>query len=142
MCSSDLTGLPIDNATISVLLPNGSVETKNILNRIGTSIVVDSNWSIIPNANTVWIIQTTTIETSQWRVLTVQEKDSAVYDITALAYNSTKYDYVERGVALTVRDTTNLNPIPEPPNNLAASEAFYEQNNKALVKIKIGRAHV
>ena len=131
----DATGLPSDNATVSVLLPDGTVETRNILSRTGILITVDANWSTVPNNNSIWIIQTDAVETSQWRVLTVQEKDGAVYDITALAYNSTKYDYVERGVALTVRDTTNLNPIPEPPNNLAASEAFYEQNNKALVKI-------
>lgn len=131
----DATGLPSDNATISVVLPNGTIETKNIISRTGILITVDSNWTTVPNANSVWIIQTTAVETSQWRVLTVQEKDGHLYDITALAYNASKYDYVERGVALTLRDTTNLNPVPNPPTNLNAAEAFYEQNNKALVKI-------
>lgn len=131
----DATGLPSDNATISVMLPSGAVETKNIISRTGILITVDSAWTATPNVNSVWIIQTTAVETSQWRILTVQEKDGHLYDITALAYNATKYDYVERGVALTVRDTSNLNRIPDPPNNLTASEAFYEQNNKALVKI-------
>lgn len=131
----DATGLPSANATLSVILPDGTVETRNIINRTGIIITVNSNWSTVPNANSIWIIQTTAVETSQWRVLTVNEKESNTYDITALAYNASKYAYVERGVKLTTRDTTNLNPIPDPPTNLNAAEAFYEQNNKALVKI-------
>ena len=131
----DATNLPTSNATLSVLLPDGSVETKNVTSRTGTLITVDENWTTQPNKNSVWIIQTTTIQTSQWRVLTVQETEGHIYGITALAYNATKYAYVERGVDLQARDVTDLNPVPDPPENLTGQERFYEQNNKTLVKI-------
>lgn len=131
----DATGLPESDATLSVLLPDGTLETKNISARTGTLITVDEDWSTRPNNNSVWVIQTDSIQTTQWRVLTVKETDGNVYGITALAYNASKYAYVERGVSLQTRDVTDLNAIPEPPTNLAAEEALYAEDNKALVKI-------
>ena len=131
----DATGLPSKNATLSVLLPDGSIETKNIISRTGTLITVDANWSSQPNPNSVWVIQTTSLETQQFRVLTVQEKEGHLYEISALSYNASKFAHVERGNALTTRTITSLNPIPEAPASPKASEKFYEQNNKAKVKI-------
>ena len=133
----DETGLPSDNATLSVLLPDGSLETKNIVSRTGTLITVDENWSTQPQANSVWVIQTTAVETQQFRVLTVEEKESHLYAITALSYNASKYDHVERGYELASRSITSLNSIPAAPESPQASEKFYASNDKARVKIVV-----
>jgi predicted phage tail protein len=131
----DATGLPSDNATISALLPDGSLETKNIISRTGVVLTVDSDWSTLPQKNTVWVIQSVSIQTQQYRVLTVKEKEGNLYDITGLLYNASKYAYVERGFKLATRNITNLNPIPAAPTSPTASETFYESNGKANVKI-------
>jgi len=133
----DETGLPSDNATLSVMLPDGSLETKNIISRTGTLITVDENWSTQPQANSVWVIQTDAVETQQFRVLTVEEKESHLYAITALSYNASKYDHVERGYELASRSITNLNSIPAAPESPQASEKFYASNDKARVKIVV-----
>jgi predicted phage tail protein len=138
----DATGIPSDNATISVLLPNGTLETKNIVSRTGILITVDADWSTVPQANSVWVIQTTSLQTQQYRVLTVREKDGHLYEITGLLYNASKYAHVERGFKLATRTISNLNPIPTPPTSPTASEKFYEQNNKAKVKIVVSWAAV
>ena len=130
----DDTDLP-SSGELSVLLPDGTVETQTIDSRSGTAITVDTAYSSAPNANSVWILQTDSVQTQQYRVLTVQEKEGHLYEISALKYNSGKYDYVERGFELASRSITNLNPIPEPPNNPSASEKFYAVENKAKVKI-------
>ena len=41
-----------------------------------------------------------------------------LYTISAVAYNASKYAFVEDGEALQTRDTTNLDVIPEPPEDL------------------------
>ncbi len=130
----DDTDLP-DSGELSVLLSDGTVETQTIDSRDGTAITVDTAYSSAPNANSVWILQTDSVQTQQFRVLTVQEKEGHLYDIAALSYNASKYDYVERGFELSARDITNLNPIPDPPDNPSASEKFYAVDNKAKVKI-------
>ena len=131
----DATDLPTDNATVSVILPDGTVETRNITNRVGVILYVSFAFTTAPNTNSVWVVQNDQIETSTWRVLTVQEEDGAKYSITALAYNASKYSYVERGAELQQRDITDLNIIPETPGNLQATEALYELNGRALSKL-------
>ena len=138
----DTTGLPSNNATLSVLLPDGTLETKNIVSRTGTLITVDENWTTQPQKNSVWVIQTTAIQTQQYRVLTVKERQGNVYDITGLLYNSSKYDYVERGFKLATRSITNLNPIPAAPTSPKAEEKFYAANDQAKVKIILSWAAV
>ena len=128
-------GLPTTDATLSVLLSDGTLETRDISARDGTEISVATAFSSAPNANSVWIVQTDSIQTQQYRVLTVQEKEGHLYAITALKYNASKYNHVERGYQLASRSITNLNPIPNPPSNPKAEEKFYAQNDKAKVKI-------
>ena len=131
----DADGLPSTDATLSVLLSDGTVETRDISARDGKEISVATAYSSAPNANSIWIIQTDDIQTQQFRVLTVSEKDPTTYEITALEHNANKYGHVESGFKLDTRDITNLNPIPVAPDNLKAEEKFYASNDKAKVKI-------
>ena len=127
--------LPTGDATLSVLLSDGTLESRGVSSISGAVITVSSDFSSAPNANSVWILQTDAIQTQQYRVLTVQEKEGHLYAITGLKYNSSKYDHVERGFKLATRSTTNLNPIPNPPEDPNAQEKFYAANDKAKVKI-------
>lgn len=132
----DATGLTATNSpTLSVILNDGTVQTRSVTSIAGKVITVSSAFSSAPNVNSVWIYETTDIQTTTWRVLGVQEQDQCKYAITALAYNSSKYNYVERGVPLQTRTVSNLNVIPNPPTNLGAAELLYENNGRAAAKI-------
>lgn len=134
----DATGLAMGAAAeLSVILPNGSVESRGVNSMVGRVITVAVPFSVAPNANSVWIYQTSNIQTSTWRVLSVTEQDQANYAISALAYNASKYNYVERGAQLQPRDITDLNIIPDPPSNLVASELLYESNDRVLSKLLV-----
>jgi predicted phage tail protein len=123
------------SATLSVILPDGTVETKAISSIAGANITVASAFSAAPNANSIWVLSNSTIETSTWRVLTVSEIDRVQYEVTAIAYNASKYNYVERGFKLEARDITKLNEPKPAPSNLTASETIYESNGQARVKL-------
>ena len=124
-------------ATLSVILPDGTVQSSAVNGIIGNVVSLATALTTAPNANSVWLYQTTNIQTSTWRVLTVSEEDGAQYSITALAYNSGKYDYIERGALLQQRDITDLNVIPAALTNLQATETLYELNGRALAKLII-----
>jgi predicted phage tail protein len=130
------TSLPTTGApTISVVMPDGTVETKAISGIAGAVVTVASAFSVAPNVNSIWVINNSTVNTTLWRVLSVGETDQAQYEITALAYDPSKYNYVERGAALQPRVITQLNQPPIAPNGLLASETFYESLGQAKVKI-------
>jgi len=134
----DATGLSIGTgSTLSALLPNGTVQSRSVTGISSGVFTVSPAFTTAPNANSIWIYETNDLQTSTWRVLSVSEQDQAQYAITALAYNASKYAYIERGARLEPRDVTNLNEIPPAPTNLQAIEALYESNGRALSKLTL-----
>jgi hypothetical protein len=133
----DATGLTAAGATLSVVLPDGTVQSRAVATINGNVVNLATPLSAAPNQNSIWIHQTSTLQTSTWRVLSVTEQDGAKYAISALAYNASKYAYIERGAALQPRDVTDLNVIPAAPINLQAVETLYEANGRALAKLII-----
>jgi len=137
------TSLPTSgSATISVLMPDGSVETRAITTIVSGVVTVSTAFSVAPNSNSIWIINNSTVETTTWRVLSVAEKDQAQYQVVALAYNASKYNYVERGFKLQTRETSVLTVAPDPPGNLSATETLYNSNNQAKAKIIVSFGNV
>ncbi len=133
----DATGLTAAGAELSVIMPDGSVETRGISSIASDVITVSSAFSTAPNSNSVWIYQTSAIQTSTWRVLTVQEQDGSNYAISAIAYNASKYDYIERGTALEQRDITDLNKPASAPRAPSFQEVLYEEAGQVLSKLII-----
>jgi predicted phage tail protein len=133
----DATGLTAAGAELSVIMPDGSVETRSISSIAGEVITVATAFSVAPNVNSVWIYQTSNIQTSTWRVLTVQEQDGSNYAISAIAYNASKYDYIERGTALEERDITDLNKPASAPRAPTFQEVLYEEAGQVLSKLII-----
>jgi len=133
---TDDTDLPTtNNPTLSVVLPDGSVETKTVSGISGAAITVSSAFSSAPNSNSIWILQNDTVQTTQWRVISIIEEEGISYSVTALAYNSGKYAYVEDGSELPTRNVSILNSPPDSPGDLSVTEQFYEEDSQAKVKI-------
>jgi predicted phage tail protein len=144
------TDLSIEGGSImSVILPDGSVEQREVSTIDGRVVTLQSPLSAAPNVNSIWILESPTLQASTWRVLSVNESDGINYGITAIAHNESKYAYIEDGVPLEFRDTTNLNEIPGQPSELAvistqqlgggtSPEVQYELNGRIAVKITFG----
>ena len=131
------TDLTTENsATLSVVLSDGSVETRSISSINGTTITVSSAFSSAPLANSVWAIENTTVEFQIYRVVSIEEKNESEYTVTAVIHDTNKYAQVEdTTVAANPRTiTTLLNEKPS-PSNLSATEQIVELNNRAVSKI-------
>jgi len=134
----DSTNTDLDstnNATLSVILPDGTIETKTVTNISGTTITVGSAFSAAPNPNSVFIIQNDTLQATTWRVITVKENADLTFDVTALAHDPAKYAFVEDGTALPSRTTTVLTSLKDSPSNLSGEEKIVVIDGKAVSKI-------
>ena len=130
------TDLPTsNNPTLSVVLPNGTVETKTVQSISGAVITVASAYSDTPNVNTVWLLQNDTVQAQKFRVITVEESDGINYAITALSYVNEKYAFIEDGATLPTRTVSILNLPKDPPTALQAEEKIVEINNQAVSKL-------
>ena len=125
------------SATLSVILADGTLETKTIDTISGTTITVSSAFSSTPPSNSVWVIENTTVQLQTFRVIGVTEVDQLAYQITAVAHNSSKYENVEDGTALATRTITTLTELKPSPSNLQGSEQIVVLNNRAVSKLFI-----
>lgn len=144
------TDLSIESGSLlSVILPDGSAEQRGVSTVVGSVITLQSALTAAPNANSIWILESPSLQSSTWRVIGINESDGINYGITAIAHNESKYAYIEDGAPLAFRDITNLNVIPAQPSELAAisvaqlggetsPEVQYELNGRIAVKITFG----
>lgn len=144
--SATTTAITVDSATgltlgtspqLSVVLPDGTVETKTVSSIVGNVFTVSSAYSVAPNSNSIWVYEVAGEVASTWRVIGITESDQNLYSINATAYEVGKYDVVERDQPLVRRDITNLNELPSAPTNLSATEELYEANGVILSKLTV-----
>jgi len=124
-----------DNPTISVILSDGSVESKTISVISGAVLTVSSAFSSAPNTNAPYVISSTTLQTQLFRVIQVEEQDDINYVITALTYVEGKYAFIEDNTSLPVRNVSLLNAPVLPPSNLTVVEKTVVINNIARSKL-------
>jgi|GEM_PF-3036865 len=139
--SQDLSTLQGTNQTLSVMLPDGKVETKTLAagNSITNNVItLSSALSQVPSANAIWMLSssgTGGVEPQTFRVISVEEQDGVNYAITALTYIAGKYANIEQDEPLPVRNLSLLNQPKSPPSGLVAEERIIVKNKLAIVKI-------
>lgn len=133
---------------VSVMLPSGIAETRSITaggiqpQANGTATIdVTSAFSQAPTAGSVFLIQTSDIQSQQFRVLSVAESEDGVYGVSAAAYNATIYDAVESDNELTNRDITNLSAVPNPVDSISVEEFLYETGQGVFVGASVSWQH-
>ena len=123
------------NKKCSVRLPDGTVEVKTVTGLVNGVITLDSALGQTPNANSIWLLSSSTLEVQTYRVITVEEQDGINYAITALTYVAGKYANIESGISLPSRTISLLNQPRNPPGNLQAQEFIVVINALAVSKI-------
>ena len=126
-----------NSPTISVVLPNGLVETRDINSISGTAVNVSTAFSQAPAANAPWLIQTTDIQSQQFRVISVAENGDGVFGVSAIKYNESIYNAVEQDLNLTQRDITNISASPDAVTNISVTEFLYEEGGLVRTGVDI-----
>ena len=135
--SSDTDLTSASAATLSVILPNGTLETKPISSISGGTITVSSAFSAVPQTNAAWVLENTLIELQTFRVVGVTEVEKMAYQITAVAHNPNKYNIIEDGATFPPKTTSTLIAIKDPPSDLSATETIIIKEAKAISKLFI-----
>lgn len=137
-----------NNPKVSVMLPSGIAETRSIPaggiqpQANGTATIdVTSAFSQTPTAGSVFLVQTSDIQSQQFRIISVAETDDGVYGVSAAAYNATIYDAVESDNELTNRDITNLSAVPNAVDSITLEEFLYETGQGVFVGASISWQH-
>ena len=126
--------------SFSVVLPDGILETRTVTAYLSATrtVGVSPAFSVAPNQNSPWLLTSSTVSPTTWRVVSVAEdSENGVYGVTALAYNTGKFDYVESGVALQTKNISAIGALPAAPANITHTENMYADNGKAFVMVSV-----
>jgi len=126
---------------LSVLLPTGLVETRDILDITGKAISVVPAFSQTPLNGTVYMIETTDIQLQKFRVLSVVEQGEGVYGVSAIAYNETIYEAVDEDEKFSTRVISNLTAEPAAPNSLTFKQYLYQEGQTVHTGCDISWQH-
>ena len=135
--NEDATNLTAANdAKLSVILPDGLTEQRDVNSISGAAITVASAFSQAPAAGSIWLLENDTVEAEQWRVLSVvEEEGGSSYVISGSPYIEGKYANIESGISLPERKVSVLNAPATPPADLKAVEKLVVINGKAISRI-------
>jgi hypothetical protein len=127
--------------TIAAMMPDGLVETRTISAISDRVITVSEDFSQAPKAQSVYLIQTTDVQSNQFRVLSVTESDDSTLAISAVEYNESIYAAVEQDLKFTDRDITNLSETPNAVEGITGTEFLYQEGQTVHTGFELSWNH-
>ena len=105
-----------DTWFLSVTMPNGSIERKQVLSFAGDTVTLLEPLSVAPLRGAVWVLTSLSVRLPIYRVTAVTEDaEKLEYKITATEHDPTKYSRVELDLALPDTPTSYLPTGPVAP---------------------------
>jgi len=121
---------------LSVILSNGTTETRTITGISGAVITVQPAFTSAPVTQSPWVIKSPSVDVQTFRVITIKEEDK-LYTVTAIKHDPQKYASIEQNIKLTPRDISDLKQVPDPPTNVVVTESLYQSGSNVKAKISV-----
>jgi len=121
--------------TFMCLLPDGTVETRAVSTIVGNVVTLATALSDTPLVNAVWMLNSEALALQTFRVITIVDAGDGIYEISAVAHNPDKYDFIENDIKLTPRNISILDDKPAAPQNLNITESLYEVSGGVKVLV-------
>lgn len=125
------------NMSVAVNLPDGTTEERTVSSIAGRVITVLTEFSAAPQVAAIWMLSNADVEPQFFRVVNVSESKPGVFDVTAIAHNPSKFDAIDNGTILEVKDISLLTEIPASPTNLQVIETLYAVGRDVRDKVTL-----
>lgn len=115
--------------TLICTLPSGKTESQTVSAVDGTTITVGTAFSAAPEAESIWAVVNSDLQTQTFRVVSVTEGDGSTFDIAAIQNEQSKYAAVDYGSALSDTIITSIpeSSVPAPSDLKITSNEVVEQ---------------
>ena len=107
---------------------DGKAQTRIVSSKIGRKVTVTVAFDSVAAEN-VWVVDAQDLKTMKFRVMSITQDDKHQFSITALQYESAKYDAIDFGAFIDERPISIINPTTQAPvtNVLISSENMVQQ---------------
>ncbi|MDN5644103.1 MAG: phage tail protein [Acinetobacter sp.] len=107
---------------------DGKAQTRIVSSKIGRKVTVTVAFDSVAAEN-VWVVDAQDLKTMKFRVMSITQDEKHQFSITALQYESAKYDAIDFGAFIDDRPISIINPTTQAPvtNVLISSENMVQQ---------------
>lgn len=121
----DSLPLVVAGNTITCVMADGTTQKRTVASVAGKTITVSFPFDDAPVSDSVWMVESNTLEGFRARVLGVSDNGNLTFNITAIQHNESKFDFVENGTPIEVPVTTELPAsVQFPPSGIVVSHRF------------------
>lgn len=110
--------------TLTVNMPDGTLEVRQISEIEDRKIIVNSLFSVAPASQSAWAIDADDLVTQLVRVISVKEQDEITYSITGVFHHPDKFNAIDNGVRL---DPPPVSVVP-PRTQTAPTNILIQQH--------------
>ncbi|QPF33278.1 host specificity protein J [Acinetobacter lwoffii] len=93
---------------------NGKAQARIVSSKIGRNVTVTVAFDSVAAEN-VWAVDAQDLKTMKFRVMSITQDDKHQFSITALQYESAKYDAIDFGAFIDERPISIINPTVQAP---------------------------
>ncbi|MBB5496886.1 host specificity protein J [Paraburkholderia sp. MM5384-R2] len=114
---------------LSVMLPDGTVQSSSIITPMGTSdsVTITEVFRQTPQRNAVWAISAGDALNETWRCISCAEDEDGNVELQGVAYRTDKFAAIEHGLQLAPLPTGIMNPFfVGPCTELRVTESLFQ----------------
>lgn len=111
--------------TLTAILPSGVAQTRTVREVTGDAVTVSEAWTEAILPESVWAVDSATLKTQLFRILSVSESDGLTCEISALHHEPGKYANIDNGTCIETRPVTVIPPSVQPPPTNVGFETYY-----------------
>ncbi|HGN9061165.1 TPA: phage tail protein [Enterobacter hormaechei] len=119
-------------------LPSGASQSRTIQAVNGESVTVTTAYSETPQAEAVWVVESTELYAQQYRVVSVTDNDDGTFTITGAWHDPDKYARIDTGAIIDQRPVSVIPPGNQsPPANIVISSFSVVQQNISVETMRV-----
>ncbi|MBG6550375.1 phage tail protein [Pseudomonas aeruginosa] len=113
----DVEARPGDRLLVN--LPNGKAEARTVQSVVGRVLSVTAAYSETPRPQGQWALQSNSLTTQRFRIMSITRPEDNLFEITALQHNASKFDAIDNGARIELPPVTSIPPgVQAPPQNV------------------------
>ncbi|HCL3480084.1 TPA: phage tail protein [Pseudomonas aeruginosa] len=113
----DVEARPGDRLLVN--LPNGKAEARSVQSVVGRMLSVTAAYSETPRPQGQWALQSNSLTTQRFRIMSITRPEDNLFEITALQHNASKFDAIDNGARIELPPVTSIPPgVQAPPLNV------------------------
>lgn len=119
-------------------LPDGASEGRIVKSVSGRAVTVTQAYSLIPNAESAWVLDQSDLAIQLFRVKRVARKDDNLVTISALPYNPNKFARIDDGAIIEDRPVSVVPPRnQEMPSNIQIGSSYRVEQGIGITTMEV-----